>query len=153
MPTAVVELNTIRWLLEQGGVVVCAGGGGIPVSRGANGELFGVEAVVDKAYTAALLATELGAETLVFISQRDRLAPLLAWCQSPAHPYQPIHAIAEFAAAAEQLGDDLYTKLLAGQQFLDHGGTHVVFCPPDAVSLTPAETDGFVIAQAARAPA
>ena len=104
-----------------------------------------MEAVVDKAYPAALLATGLDAEPLVFVSQRDRLAPLLNWCQSADHPYQPVHAVAEFAQAAEALGDDLFTKVLAGQQFLEHGGAQVVFCPPDAVSLAPSETDGFVL--------
>ncbi len=153
-PKAVVEVKTIRWLLEQGAVVVCAGGGGIPVRQLPSGARQGVEAVVDKTFTAALLATELEAETLIFVSQRDRLAPLLNWCQSSGHPYQPVHAVAEFSGAAEALGDDLYTKVLAGQQFLEHGGARVVFCPPDAVSLLPSETDGFVIARTpAGAPA
>ena len=153
-PKSIVELNTIRWLLAHGAVVVCAGGGGIPVRQDPDGTLLGVEAVVDKAFTAALLATELGAEALVFVSFRDRLAPLLRWCHLNARTYLPAHDVAEVTAAAQPLGDDLYHKLLAGQQFLARGGARVVFCPPDAISLAPSGIDGFVIEQAAaHAPA
>ena len=49
-------------------LVICAGGGGIPVRRGADGLLHGVEAVVDKDLTAALLARELGADTLLLLT-------------------------------------------------------------------------------------
>ena len=62
-PTTIVELAAIERLVASGAVVVCAGGGGIPVAR--NGSLRGVEAVVDKDLTAALLAEDLGAQRLV----------------------------------------------------------------------------------------
>jgi carbamate kinase len=52
-------------LLAAGFVVVCAGGGGVPTVRGADGRLCGVEAVIDKDLTAALLARQLGATTLI----------------------------------------------------------------------------------------
>jgi hypothetical protein len=58
VPKAIVELGSIERLLASGVVVVCAGGGGIPVAR--NGKLRGLEAVVDKDRTAALLAEKLG---------------------------------------------------------------------------------------------
>jgi carbamate kinase len=67
-PQALVEMATIRMLLADGAVVICAGGGGIPVRRGHDGLLGGVEAVVDKDLTAALLARELGADALVLLT-------------------------------------------------------------------------------------
>jgi carbamate kinase len=63
-PRAILELHSIETLIASGTVVVCAGGGGIPVVRGRHG-LRGVEAVIDKDSTAALLAEALGAERLV----------------------------------------------------------------------------------------
>jgi carbamate kinase len=63
-PKAIVELESIERLIASGAVVVCAGGGGIPVVV-EYGLLQGVEAVIDKDLTAALLAEELGAERLV----------------------------------------------------------------------------------------
>lgn len=67
-PRDVVELGEIEGLLRAGSIVVCAGGGGIPVVRDASGRLRGVEAVVDKDLTAALLAERLGAAALVILT-------------------------------------------------------------------------------------
>lgn len=63
-PTEIVEAESIDLLVGSGAVVVCAGGGGIPVVRDGGG-LRGVEAVIDKDLTAALLAETLGADRLV----------------------------------------------------------------------------------------
>jgi carbamate kinase len=67
-PQELVEISTIRMLLAQGSVAICAGGGGIPVCRNEDGWLRGVEAVVDKDLTAALLADELDADALVLLT-------------------------------------------------------------------------------------
>jgi carbamate kinase len=64
MPEEIVELESVEHLIATGAVVVCAGGGGVPVVR-ERGALRGVEAVIDKDATAALLAESLGAERLV----------------------------------------------------------------------------------------
>ncbi len=67
-PQELVEMATIRMLLGDGTVIICAGGGGIPVCRTADGLLQGVEAVVDKDLTASLLARELGADALLLLT-------------------------------------------------------------------------------------
>jgi len=67
-PLRVVELATIRLLLADGVVVVCAGGGGIPVARDVRGRLTGVEAVIDKDRTAALLGISLEADALLILT-------------------------------------------------------------------------------------
>lgn len=67
-PQRIVELETIRLLLDAGVSVVCAGGGGIPVAAAPDGRLYGVEAVVDKDLAAALLARELGADALLLLT-------------------------------------------------------------------------------------
>lgn len=69
-PRGIVELCEIRTLLADGCLVVCAGGGGIPVVRGTCG-LRGVEAVVDKDRTAALLAERLNATVLLILTDVD----------------------------------------------------------------------------------
>jgi carbamate kinase len=66
-PRRIVELDAIRVLLEAGQVVIAAGGGGIPVVK-KNGRLVGVEAVIDKDLTGALMADQLDAETLVIVT-------------------------------------------------------------------------------------
>jgi carbamate kinase len=67
-PAELIELDTIRLLLRQGVIVVCAGGGGIPVVSDGAGRLRGVEAVVDKDLTGALLAAAVGAGVLLLLT-------------------------------------------------------------------------------------
>ncbi len=67
-PQQVVETSLIRLLLDSGAVVVCAGGGGVPVVRNDSGALDGVEAVVDKDLTSAVLAEALGADVLLVLT-------------------------------------------------------------------------------------
>ncbi|MEU9044774.1 MULTISPECIES: sigma 54 modulation/S30EA ribosomal C-terminal domain-containing protein [unclassified Kitasatospora] len=68
-PRAVVEVPVIRELLNHGTVVICAGGGGVPVTRNPySSELRGVEAVVDKDFAAALLAEQLDADALLILT-------------------------------------------------------------------------------------
>ncbi len=73
-PREIVELPTIRQLSEQGAVVVAAGGGGISVMRNGDGDLVGVEAVVDKDLTSALLAVELDADLFAIPTGVERVA-------------------------------------------------------------------------------
>lgn len=70
-PRHILEITTIRHLVAEGVLVICAGGGGIPVVVDARGIVHGVEAVIDKDRTAALLARELGADTLLLLTDVD----------------------------------------------------------------------------------
>ena len=65
-PHHIVELPAIRNLVDAGFTVICGGGGGIPVSS--SEEMIGVEAVIDKDRTAALLASSIGADALVLVT-------------------------------------------------------------------------------------
>lgn len=67
-PQRVVETRLIRLLLNSGALVVCAGGGGVPVIRNEAGRLEGVEAVVDKDLTSAVLAEALDADVLLVLT-------------------------------------------------------------------------------------
>ena len=67
-PQRVVETRLIRLLLNSGAIVVCAGGGGVPVIRNERGHLEGVEAVVDKDLTTSVLAEALEADVLLVLT-------------------------------------------------------------------------------------
>ena len=67
-PLEIVELDAIRALLSSGAVTIACGGGGIPVVH-RDGRLKGVDAVIDKDRASALLATQLGAERLVILTE------------------------------------------------------------------------------------
>ena len=76
-PRRLRELNAVRVLLGGGLVVICSGGGGIPVVAGADGRLRGIEAVIDKDRTAALLAEGLEADALLLLT--DVAAVMTHW--------------------------------------------------------------------------
>ena len=73
-PTAILETEVIRRLLDLGAIVVAVGGGGIPVSVEPDGTLVGVEAVVDKDVASGLLAHDLGADLLMIPTGVARVA-------------------------------------------------------------------------------
>lgn len=68
LPQRIIEMDTIRMLVDNGVVVICAGGGGIPVAYDEHSKLFGVEAVIDKDLASGLLAFGLDAEMFVMLT-------------------------------------------------------------------------------------
>ena len=70
-PQRILELEAIQILVDLDVIVVCAGGGGIPVVQNGTGRVSGVEAVIDKDLSAALLALELGADALMLLTDVD----------------------------------------------------------------------------------
>ena len=70
-PERIFELSVIELLVSQGVIVICAGGGGIPTVRRADGSLIGAEAVIDKDLASELLARELKADALLMLTDVD----------------------------------------------------------------------------------
>ncbi|MDH3294759.1 MAG: carbamate kinase [Acidimicrobiia bacterium] len=71
MPQTIVQLPVIEQLCRLGITVICCGGGGIPVSKAADGQIIGHEAVIDKDIVSMLLAVHLGAPRLVITTSVD----------------------------------------------------------------------------------
>ena len=82
-PIEIVELEAIRLLVDAGVLVICTGGGGIPVVTDRAGALRGVEAVIDKDGAAALLATQLDADLLLMLTDVDGVYD--RWGMADAH--------------------------------------------------------------------
>jgi carbamate kinase len=74
LPMRIVEMPAVEALLAADVIPIAVGGGGIPVTRDAEGRYQGVSAVIDKDLTSAMLALQLGAETLVMLTGVDRVA-------------------------------------------------------------------------------
>ncbi len=70
-PHRIFEMRPIHWLLEKGTIVICAGGGGIPTIFNSEGNLEGVEVVIDKDRASSLLAFELEADLLIMATDAD----------------------------------------------------------------------------------
>ena len=117
-PRRILELEVLKLLIENGVIVICAGGGGIPVVRRDDGLLFGVEAVIDKDAASALLARELGARALLMLTDVD--AVYRDWGQAEAVALRRISAgeIRRFAFAAGSMAP----KVAAACEFVAGSG-------------------------------
>jgi carbamate kinase len=73
-PLRILNVKTITRMLESASVVVAAGGGGIPVVKGRDGQWRGIEAVIDKDYASALLAANLNADLFIILTGVPKVA-------------------------------------------------------------------------------
>ncbi len=133
-PQEILELEIIRQLVEAGVLTVAAGGGGIPVAYGRNGELEGVEAVIDKDKAASLLARSLNADRLVISTAVPRV------CVNFGKPDQKeLEQIT--AAEAEELATEghfapgsMLPKIQAVVAFVKATGNEGLITDPDNLS-------------------
>jgi carbamate kinase len=117
-PRRILELSAIRLLLSAGAIVVCAGGGGIPVEILPSGAVRGVEAVIDKDLAAALLARELGAHALLLLTDSD--AVYLDWGSSAARALMGTVSPAELRKHSFAPGS-MQPKVEAACRFVEAG--------------------------------
>jgi carbamate kinase len=74
LPKEVVELDSVKALIDNGGVVITVGGGGIPVIDIGDGEYMGTAAVIDKDYACSLLASKINADLLLISTAVEKVA-------------------------------------------------------------------------------
>jgi carbamate kinase len=134
-PVAVLEADAVRELVESGYLVVACGGGGVPVARTVTGYR-GIEAVIDKDYSAQRLATTIGAEALVLVTGVESVQvnfgtpeqrPVHEMCLSEAEDYS---ADGQFPSGS------MGPKVDACLRFLHEGGSVAVITVPELVLAT-----------------
>ena len=145
-PVEIPDLRVLRLLLDQGVIVICAGGGGIPVMRRADDSLAGVEAVIDKDAASALLASEIGAGALLLLTDVD--AVYEGFGTDAAHPIRRLSP--EEGRALDMPKGSMGPKLLAACDFADRGGISAIGRLSDALALLEGSA-GTRVAQAAKA--
>lgn len=116
-PTGIIENDAITKLIDEGHLVICTGGGGIPVKR-ENGKLVGVEAVIDKDMSAAFLAKQLDADALLILTDAD--AVYLDWGKPTQHALRSTTPaeLAQYQFDAGSMGP----KIEASCEFIKQGG-------------------------------
>jgi len=131
IPREIIELDVIRLLVKSGYVVVAAGGGGIPVIRNEQGELEGVEAVIDKDLGSSLLARNLGADTFIISTAVD--AVYLNFGKENQKPINraTLFEIKRYMAEGHFKPGSMEPKIEAIIQFLEDGGEKAIVTSPE----------------------
>jgi carbamate kinase len=140
-PQRVVQIDSVMQLLKAKHIVICAGGGGIPMARDHDGHLVGVEAVVDKDASSAVLATAINAD--LFIMATDAEAVYLDWGTSTQQAIKWIStgALGQFDFAAGSMGP----KVAAAIAFAEVSGGRAVIGKIDDMDRILAGDAGTVI--------
>ncbi|MEI7743536.1 MAG: carbamate kinase [Chloroflexota bacterium] len=145
-PQRILELKVIEMLVRAGVLVVCAGGGGIPVVEHEDGTLSGVEAVIDKDLAGALLATSLRADAFLMLTDVD--AVYADWGTPQAWPIRRI-APAHLDPASFAAGS-MGPKVAAACRFAEaNGGFAAIGALADAARMLAGEA-GTLITVSAR---
>ena len=116
-PQDIPDLRVLRLLLDQGVIVICTGGGGIPVLRLPDGSMTGIEAVIDKDAASAMLARRLGADALLLLTDVDA-----AYRDLGTDHAAPIPRLTPAEARALELpAGSMGPKMAAAADFADAG--------------------------------
>lgn len=140
-PQRILELAPIRWILGHGGVVVCAGGGGVPTTRDPDGTYAGVEAVVDKDLASAVLARDLHADTLIIATDVD--AVYLDWGTLDSR--RILHAHPDRLEPRDFAAGSMGPKVAAAVQFAHETGGRAVIGSLDDIDGLLSGTSGTTI--------
>lgn len=134
-PHRIFEMRPIHWLLEKGTIVICAGGGGIPTIYNKEGNLEGVEVVIDKDRASSLLAFELEADLLIMATDTDGV--YLDWGTEEARRIERTtpDEIEKYEFAAGSMGP----KVEAAADFVSRTGQRAVI---GALADIPAMVEG-----------
>jgi len=145
-PQAIVERDAIQALLERDFVVIAVGGGGIPVVQAADGSLAGVEAVIDKDYASALLASSLPADLFVISTAVEKVAlnfnkPDQRWLDRLT-----LAEAREYLEAGHFHKGSMGPKIEAIASYLERGGQRALITNPENLGRALAgETGTWVV--------
>jgi len=144
-PKRILDVGVVKRLIDSGAVVVAAGGGGIPVYQDVGGYFRGVEAVIDKDYTAALLAKELDADLFIVLTQVAQVA------ENFGRPNQRWLAEISVARAKEMLEHNQFPpgsmgpKIRSAIDFVERTGKEVLITDAEHLKDALARTSGTYI--------
>jgi len=128
-PLKILELPCIRALVEAGQIVICAGGGGVPVVR--KGPRFeGIAAVIDKDLASSLLASGLGADTFVISTGVPEVYAMYGKPEQRALSRITASELRSLVAEGHFAAGSMLPKILASLEFVERGGRRVIVtCP------------------------
>lgn len=129
-PLEIIELGTIRTLLDSGILVIAAGGGGVPVVYKPDGTLRPRPAVIDKDAASCLLACELGAEVMIISTDVDKVALNFGTPQQTDIDRMNAAECRRYLDEGHFAPGSMRPKIESALQFLEHGGKEVIITQP-----------------------
>ncbi len=129
-PLEVIELETIRKLLDQGTLVIAAGGGGVPVVYKPDGDLRPRPAVVDKDAASCLLACELGAEVMIISTDVDKVALNFGTLGQVDIDRMTAEECRRYLGEGHFAPGSMLPKIESALKFLENGGKEVIITQP-----------------------
>jgi len=131
IPKKIIELDVIELLVQSGYIVIAAGGGGVPVILNEQGEIEGVEAVIDKDLGSAVMASGLGADTLIISTAVD--AVYLNFGQDDQRPLSGVllPEIKRYLEEGHFKPGSMKPKIEAIINFLENGGEKAIITSPE----------------------
>src|SRR5690606_33546498 len=144
-PKEILDAPAVMTLLANGFVVVAAGGGGIPVVRAADGSVRGVEAVIDKDLSAALLGQAVGADVLVIATDVPGVSLRYGTPAEERIGRVDVAALRRWQADGHFAGGSMGPKVEAACRFVESGGERAVITSLDTIAEAAAGRAGTVI--------
>lgn len=130
-PLKVIQRHMIRDAVRQGHIVIACGGGGIPIKKLESGDYEGVEAVIDKDLTSALLAAEIGAELFIILTDVDKVYLNYRKPDQVGLDAVTIQLLEQYIAEGHFPPGSMGPKMEAVRYFLSQGGRRAIITSPD----------------------
>ncbi len=141
-PIKIVQRHMIRQSAREGNLVIAGGGGGIPIWIKENGDYEGIEAVIDKDLTSALLATEIGAEILIILMPLPKVAINFGTPEQQDLDRVSLEQTKEYLAAGHFPPGSLGPKVQGIVNYLENGGRRAIITTADRLDAALEGKDG-----------
>lgn len=144
-PLKIVQRHMVRHSAMEGNIVIAGGGGGIPIKVGPNGRYEGVEAVIDKDLTSAMLASEIRADTLIILMPEPKVCVHFGTPKERALDRVTLSEITDYLAEGHFPPGSIGPKVNAAIQFVQRGGREAIITSADRLSDAIEGKDGTTI--------
>ena len=125
-PEEIMNKKIIKDLVKKGNIVIAAGGGGVPVYKGTDKKLYGVEAVIDKDLASSLLAREIGADAFYILTDVPKVYLNFHKPNQQALDKIKVSEAEEYLANSEFADGSMAPKILAAIRFVKNGGKETI---------------------------
>ena len=144
-PMDIINSKVISQLIEAGHIVIAVGGGGVPVFRDINGNLEGLDAVIDKDKASALLGSQIGAEMLYIFTNVERLALNFGKENQRLLEKLTLAEAKQYLAEGHFPAGNMGPKIEASISFLEGGGRQVIITSIEGIKKDTSGQNGTII--------